>query len=649
MVSVGSDSQDKDSVKSDHETEPVKCAKFSRFGHYLPLIMPLLFIIFLSYYNLMLYAANNYAIFDLGLSYRTSLLFLQTHTFVIWTPTALVSGSPFTKLIYVPLSLTLLVYNSPATLLIDQILVIAAGGYAIQRIAKLKLKDEKTAYIIQGIYFLYPSTYGFMTHGGNFMVYFEGFFLLSYMFHIEGKKLKSALFVVLSGITNFTAPLLLALFYFIDFLVTRHQKWKRSNLGHREDWEVPNKLIKTSNNNSLPFLVFVLIFSAALLTFEISVYGLTGALTSTRIYGGSVQANSGGMAISVVHSIFSNFMGYKLTFFVELFAPLLFIPLLTPFSIPVLMFILAAWYSNYYPYYNVVQQYPFLIMGFMFLSVVYYLKKVKSKVHLRRIIYTMFVCVFAFFLVISSFNISNAVSGNISHAVSITNYEKELSHAYSVIPNNASVFVQLGPNVPFMNRAEVYAPGFYSNQSVDYAIINPNSYNMLTSRYHSDYYSSYWANQFALNSSYGVYESIQGATVYKLGYDGAPIYVVPAYYNNSLNIIDFTGNGSSSQLNSPQYTNFSPGTYVVRVSLELDKLGSSNSPFVNVSLTSPSGIQVMDNSSLSINSQTISYLNLTLPLTISTYIGGAFLLSLFSSKFVTLKSSVIMIKQIPLN
>ena len=110
----------------------------------------------MSIFNVLYYIAGNYAVFDLGVSYRTAYIF--SHTFNLFQTANVTLGSaiPFTKLIFVPISLTLLIYNSPATLLVDQICVISLGGLALFWIAFYRLHDARIAIILEVAYFLYP-------------------------------------------------------------------------------------------------------------------------------------------------------------------------------------------------------------------------------------------------------------------------------------------------------------------------------------------------------------------------------------------------------------------------------------------------------------------------------------------------------------
>ncbi len=117
-------------------------------------------------------------------------------------------------------------------------------------------------------------------------------------------------------------------------------------------------------------------------------------------------------------------------------------------------------------------------------------------------------------------------------------------------------------------------PGYYHNETVDYAVIIPFGFSPISDAYGG--YSSYWASQFQNNLSYGVYEEIMGAIVYKLDYHNPPIYYLPVnqvilpgedglngygpIVNNTLivsNFKDVYGN----TLWGGGYTSLSPGKY----------------------------------------------------------------------------------------
>ena len=128
------------------------------------------------------------------------------------------------------------------------------------------------------------------------------------------------------------------------------------------------------------------------------------------------------------------------------------------------------------------------------------------------------------FSIFSPFSVSNVTSGKLGTQLGDSSAIANINHAYSLIPVHSSVFIQ--NDMPqLMNRDKVYIDGYYANQTVDYAVMNPLTLNNIMTAFGG--FSLYWANHFAGNNSYGVYESMQGMIVYKLGYTGSPVYYVP--------------------------------------------------------------------------------------------------------------------------
>ena len=129
----------------------------------------------------------------------------------------------------------------------------------------------------------------------------------------------------------------------------------------------------------------------------------------------------------------------------------------------------------------------------------------------------------------SPFSISDFHNGYVNRHIKVSEFDKELSYGLSLIPPNSSVFIQ--NDLPqLMNRENVYMPGYYKNQTVDYAVIIPFGFSPISDAFGG--YSAYWAHSFQDNSSYGVYENISGAIIYKWHYKGNPVYYVP--YNKNI-------------------------------------------------------------------------------------------------------------------
>ncbi|MEM3290645.1 MAG: DUF2079 domain-containing protein, partial [Candidatus Micrarchaeaceae archaeon] len=466
------------------------------------LIISIVFFAFLSYYAILLYNAFRFAVFDLGLSYRLEYLFITTHSLVNWPiPHVLVSASPYTTLIYVPLSLTLLIYNSPVTVLVTQVGLIAIGGYAIFRIFKNITNNYLFGIIMQLVYFMYIPTYGFLTHGGNFEVYFEPLFLISYMYYIEKKFTLSFISIAFAAITNRWAPILLILFYSLQIVLDKHILGKLFFKKNRKS-SILKYISKSINRGSKEkyFFIAVFLFSISIFIMEVMIYTLPALISGSRINLSSEYSTS--MLSNSLISIFGNMIDLKMSFLTQTFFPFLAIPLCTPYAILIVPYFILSWYSNYPSYYYLLQQYPYLFVGFLFVSIAYYFKILKSKKLIKKLVTLIFIFTLIEFTLFSPFNLQGLENGSFSSSIYVNNIEKELNYGFSLIPSNSTIFIQ--NNFPQLMYCEkVYMPGYYNNQTVDYAVIDPVSYNGISAAFSG--YSSYWANEFAHNRSYGIY------------------------------------------------------------------------------------------------------------------------------------------------
>lgn len=490
----------------------------------------------------------NYTLYDLGVSYRLMYLFAYHHTIIYYGQDIIYDPLPFSKFIFIPLSISLFFYNNIFTPLLLQIIVIASGGYAVFRISQIKTKNMFISVLIELSYFLYPSTYGFMTHGGNFQVFLEGFILIGYMFYLEGKKVQSFLAFALASITNMWAPAIVLAFLFIDFL-TRHDifniktnKYIKKNLHTI----IINLLCRKKD---FIFYIFILFFN--IIIFIQTVHfagGLYTLISSSRVSSASLGVTSSGPISSIYQNILSNYGSIKLPFFFKELFPVIFIPLLTPYFILILLYFLVSWTSSASSYYSVLQQYPYLFASFIFIGTAHFfgnITKDKNNIQIaKKIAVLLLIASIVSFALYSPFSVNNFENGTVEKEIHVTKFDKDLSYGLSLIPSHASVFIQ--NDLPqLMNREQVYMPGYYNNQTVGFAVIIPYGFSPTSDVFGG--YSQYWAEHFQDNSSYGIYEQISGAIIYKLNYSGKPVYSVP--YTNTILPGENSLNGNGKIIN----------------------------------------------------------------------------------------------------
>ena len=515
----------------------------------LPLIMPASFLIALGIFSYVLYRDKYFTMYDLGVAYRSSYLFFDQHSLINYPYHFFVSGVLNQKFFYIPLSLTLFIYNSPITILLDQTFTIAIGGYALFHISRHFGLNVRLSILNQMIYFLYPATYGYLTHGGNFQVYFLGLFLCAYLFYLKNNKLMFGIFSILAAITNVLSPIYLLTFFAWMFTIKllkkdisgRRTADKRSNLLRQETYFVIITLV------IWVVLIFIEIFQNGAYLLSDNLQGRYVPVTSS--------ANSGNGILGLFDTAFNSLgLNYrmKFSFFVDMLFPLLFTSLLS-FSFPfIILYFISISYLNYPGFFSILQQYPYAVMPFIFIGWISFQSKIMRSVKLdnskpvahknlkkiadvlkqrkKAIAYTITFLVLlssiTSFLIFSPFSIQNIAAGNLKQEVEYTPLEMELNHMYSLVPSNSTVFMQ--NDVPQLSGvAKIYMPDFktYHNQTVDFAVFNPLKYNLITTPFNG--FSEKWAYRFSTNSSYGVYASVYGAVLYKLGYIGQPIYYIP--------------------------------------------------------------------------------------------------------------------------
>ncbi len=558
-------------------------------------LFAVLFIILVGYFNYLVAESYNYTVSDLGLVYRLMYLFHSGYIVIWYAHTKLVfSPIPFSKLIFMPLSLLLYINNSFFMPLLLIIIVLGIGGYALFEISLFKTESISVSLIIEIAYFLYPATYGFMANGANYVGYVEPFVLIGYFFMIRKRYLLAILFFILAAISNTWGPLIVMLVVILEVV-------SRLRLGRVVAKLKQHAILKTVKDKfhvhrkEVFFLFVTLIIMVAILSTVIYLEGgIHGLLSNSRLTGSISNAGSSGNS-GLLGQYLNGLGSVKLPFLNEILFPLLYLPAATIFIIPVLLYNLVIWSVN--PsvsgaYFFLGQHYSYLFAAFLFLGLVQFVRvNFQDEYAIRigkKIFILLLVSSIISFALYTPFSITNYQDGYLKSTSTISHFEAELTHGLSLIPMNSSVFIQ--NDLPqLMNRQHVYMPGFYQNQTVDFAVIIPFGFSPISSAYGG--YSKYWANHFSDNSSYGIYENIQGAVVFKLGYQGKPVYLVP--YSRTItpgvsgfgplnSAIDINGTILVHNVTHAQsiwyngYTNFYPGTFEINYSLATSNLSSKN-------------------------------------------------------------------------
>lgn len=482
-----------------------------------PVVPALLFIILVGYFNFLEYNSYQYTQFDLGVGYRTLYNFHVSYHLYNWPNPLIETPQTFSKLVYIPLSFTLYIYNSPLTLLFDQIILIAFGGVAVFYISRQIVGSFKISMIIEILYFLYPSTYGFMTQGGNLMVFFEPFLLISYYFYISNRNVMAVIFILLASITNSLAPIILISLFALPYL-DKLLVWLKDRIVSRNKVLLYPSL--TIGKEQVWHIMFFIVPTLFFLM-SLKLYGIGTLFSAARLGNLSTTLSSSGG--SIFQTITENFSS-KLSFLNTIMEPLLYMPFLSIYSLPILFYLIFSWYSNQTIYYDILtRQYPYLFVGFLFISLIQVFKDLlHNQVAIKKILILLIISSLVSFALLSPFSVGNFQYGNVNNEITVTPLEKNLTDAFSLIPMNASVLVQ-NNIVQLDNRQQLYFPGYYNNQQVQYAVFAPPSLGGLEAKAPFADFSSSLENQFANNASYGLFVRLGNVEIYKLHFVGSPV------------------------------------------------------------------------------------------------------------------------------
>jgi uncharacterized membrane protein len=587
-----------------------------------PVIPALLFILIIGYFNLLEYNSYQYTQFDLGVGYRTLYNFHVTYHLYNWPVPVIETPQTFSKLIYIPLSFTLYIYNSPFTLLLDQIVFIASGGVAVFYISKEIIGNSKISMIIEIIYFLYPSTYGFMTQGGNLMVFFEPLLLISYYFYIRNRNMIASVFIALASITDPIAPIILIVFLALPCL-NKLLALVKTKIRPSNKAEIRTSL--TINKEQVWHILFFAIPSLFFLM-SLKLYGLSNLYSDARL--GNLSTALSSSSGSIFQTISENFTS-KLSFLNTVIEPLLYLPFLSIYSLPILFYLLFAWYSNETIYYDILtRQYPYLFVGFLFISLVQVLKGLLHN-HgvVKKIAILLIVSGLVSFALHSPFSVGNFQNGNINSEITATSLDKNLTNAFSLIPMNASVLVQ-NNIVQLDNRQQIYFPGYYNDQLVQYAVFAPPSPGGLEAKAPYARFSPSLENQFANNASYGLYVRLGNVEIYKLHFVGSPVMFSKETFSGESS---FLAKKTTSYMNisfSTESIELSPGPY----NLTFSEKVSSNSTFAPKNVSGKLSLLVNGGNSSISNCSLFESLSFNNELTFS----GHFMIRNFESYYIGL-------------
>ena len=555
-----------------------RAEKFPRITLFdlISLIITAIFSVLLAWFFLTLYNGYNFYVVDLGYNYHELFLFYSTHILTGWpyqSPKTSFNGN----LIYVILSPLVLFYNSPATFVVFESVWISIGSYFVFRIANDETGSIRWAFVFQLVYLLFPSNYGMITNGPEFEIMLSTFVLMSYYFFRRGNYYTSAVIGIVGATTSFVSPLIIALLFVIEDFRSEGYSYRFFRSVFRKKGVIKRNLLPSYKYSMLILIVgLVGVMIMVLITTPVLSNLFNFYLNRTETT--QVTTSTGSFAYHFLRN-FTMDGTVKLSYLYGTLSGFLFLPLLSPYAILIIPFFIVIFYGKFSPYYEVLSHYNFLFSAFLFIGFVYNIRNLRwNKSDMRRFMIVLILAMLLSFLLYSPFSVSNLGNGTVHSELNVTSADNYLNTAFAGIPANASVFSQKAfPQLT--NRIFFYMPGSYDNQTVDYAVITPLPVASLPL---PDYvgFSSFWAEHFLDNSSYGIYESISSVTIFKLNYHSRPILFIPLIVNYTINSSLKPGISYQQRVFTGNYSYLPPGeyrfTYVIKVNGSSSSLTSAD-------------------------------------------------------------------------
>ena len=470
------------------------------------------------------YLAFNSGVFDLGVASQLLYSVIKSK-FLLYQ-----NGQPtiaMNKLIYIPMGFLYSINPDPKVLLIFQSFYIPLAMFPLFGISKHYLNDDKLALLISLTYIFYYPLGGVNWFDFHFMALFPPLFLTGFYFYLKENYKMSALFFILSNLTDYLVPLIVIIFSIITFIEKKNKK----------------------------FSIILAIYSTILFII-ITVYFGIGYLFYWTNY----------ISIDYYMKVISTTYTQKIMFLIFILSPLLFIPLLDyKYIYLIIPYLGFAFLNNYFPYIMpMFFQYPSLYIPILFISLLSALfiliKRNIIQINiLKRIIYTIFIInvILALFLMPwGPINSHIIYSYSMEKNISVTIYDKYLWKISSLIPYGSTVLIQ--DNMP--NLCEKYnyilpdfmRPGTYP----EYIITDPYSrffdnYSVYFPEYNQTMFQV--VNEFILLKNYSIYAEAYGMILLKENYSGYPLYFVPM---NIKNKTDFIAPGKYIYYGPQQYVYF---------------------------------------------------------------------------------------------
>ncbi len=440
--------------------------------NYSRLLIFLIFIwaAFMSWYLIYnTYDLNNSSYIDTSTFLQSLLSVLLHKAFVNTVPGGSyfsVHASPF--LIFLIPFITL--YKSSATLYLIQSIIIYSAAFPLFLIARIKLEDDRVAFLIAVTYLFFPYTVDFPF---EVVTIFMGLMIYSYYF-FEIRNYPAFFTTFLLTLSTIEFNTIIGIFFGLYLLVIFLYQYLRGSSYHPEKRIIDSirTLFKSITGNKYALSIYAILFVS------IAFYVLDTHIISYFSHGShSIVSN---LAYSNIFSIsgllhgFSFDLNAKVDSLMSLNAPYLFLSFFSPFALMEIPWFIASGISTFSPYWTLGVYYESYIIPFVALSAIFGMHKLGqwiSDQHLRKKILRKlsYVFVFVSLLLFLSVLVSPLVS---SLPVPVSQNNAGVSSLASLIPSNQSVFT--GVNELPIVSAHVPDAWFYGSPK-NYTLFNVES------------------------------------------------------------------------------------------------------------------------------------------------------------------------------
>lgn len=485
-------------------------------------------LVFSSYTIFMHYAFKTYG-WDLGIftqSLWTTINLGKPFHYTIEThvnPSQNFFGAHFSPVLLLIVPIYAL-YQSPITLLVLQSFILGSAALPTYWIARDKLNSKLWGLTFATAFLLHPALHGMNCFDFHVEAFIPLFFLLTFYYLDNKQWIKGLIFTLLTLSTIEFAPILILFLGFYFLIKISSQTPKVNIVLTLKRISIPIVLIATS---------IFWFFTAFHITYSINPLKATGLPGNWDIWGSNLNE----VILNVLRNPITA-LGVivnpieKIYYTLSVFAPTVFLPLLSPLELLLVVpWLLLALLSEYPPYYEPYFQYFGFIAGQIFVAAIYGVKNLiklqNSSKNLSGMEKKLMVLILSLSLLSTLATSPISLPALTRRRIEINPHVKTLHEVLSLIPHNASIATQNDILPHLAQRENIYVLTWPMQLEFDYIILDIKSSHFL----YGPATTSLPPNEALLkvinSTKYGIMAYADGILLLKKGYTGECIMKKP--------------------------------------------------------------------------------------------------------------------------